>query len=336
MTLVVAKYFKRIKNNNVQCTLCPNYCIIKDRQYGKCLVRKNFEGTLYSEAYSNLCAINIDPIEKKPLFHFLAGTKTLSIAFGGCNLKCLNCQNFSISQSKPTNVEQYIYNPNELVNLAKEKKLQSISYTYTEPLVSYEYTYDTAFIAKEKGIKNILVTAGYINEEPLFELLPLIDAANIDIKSFDEKTYSEINQAKLSSVLNTILIFKKYNVWIELTYLLIPNINDNEKMIDKFASWLISNNLNKVPIHISRFFPNYKLNYIEPTSVISIEFVVTYLKSKGILYVYSGNLNSNVYENTFCPNCNRIIISRLGFFIKEFNIENNKCKFCNSYIDGFF
>lgn len=336
MTLVIAKYFQKKQNNNVQCLLCPNNCVLENGEYGKCLSRKNIDGILYSEAYCNLCAVNIDPVEKKPLFHFLPGTHTLSIAFGGCNLKCLNCQNYSISQAKPIEVQQYNYSPSEIVNIAIEKKIKSISYTYTEPLISYEYTYNTAIIAKQNHIKNILVTAGYVNKQPLVDLLPLIDAVNIDIKSFSNETYSKINRAKLNIVLDTILLLKQSNIWIEITYLLIPTINDSKQMISELTYWLLKNNLEKVPIHISKFFPSYKLINVNSTKDESIINVIEFLKNKGFLYVYSGNMRSNQFENTICPNCKRVIIKRNGYSINEFHITNNKCNFCDTLIQGVF
>ncbi len=329
-----AKYFVQLENKLVKCTLCPHECILSLNKYGICRTRKNIDGELFTLAYSNPCAVNIDPIEKKPLFHFLPGTQTFSIATAGCNLACLNCQNHTISQVSPEQTDNYNLIPQQVVESTIKNNCQSISYTYTDPVAFYEYTLDTAKIAKKNNIKNVIVSAGYINQEPLLELIPYIDAANIDLKNFCNNTYKKINHATLEPILNTLKTLKKYNVWLEITYLLIPDINSSNQMLNDVCKWLKENNLSDVPLHFSRFYPTYKLNNISPTSLDLLKKAFNIAKNNNIKYVYIGNVAGTNFENTICPNCNRTIIERIGFKVKTNNISNSKCKFCECIIDG--
>lgn len=336
MQLKEAKYYEKLENSKVKCLLCPHFCELSIDKIGICKTRINKQGALYTLAYSNPCAVNIDPIEKKPLFHFFPGTETLSIATAGCNLGCLNCQNSDISQSSPNELQTPKYEPQGIVNLALSKKIESISYTYTEPFVFFEYMYDIAKLAKSNNLKNIIVSAGYVNQEPLKEIIPFLDAANIDLKSFDDEIYKKVNKAKLKPVLETLKTLKESNVWLEITNLLIPGINDNNEMIENMCQWLVDNGFETTPLHFSRFHPHYKMNDLPATPYITIKNAIETALKKGLKYVYSGNVWNDEYEKTFCPNCGKILIDRQGFEVGNISIKNNKCKYCDYKVHGVF
>ncbi|MEA3451023.1 MAG: AmmeMemoRadiSam system radical SAM enzyme, partial [Bacteroidota bacterium] len=255
-----AKYFEILPEKKVKCTLCPHECILSDGQVGICRARKNINGSLITLVFSNPCAVGIDPIEKKPLYHFLPGSRTFSIGTAGCSLSCKNCQNYSISQASPEETNNYLLKPKDVVSKAIENGCESISYTYTEPMVFYEYMLDTAKLAHQKNLKNIIVSSGFVNQKPLEELIPHIDAANIDLKSFDEKKYKKISSASLQPILNTLLTLKKHNVHLEITNLLIPDYTDDLKIIEKMCNWLTKNKFEETALHFSKFFPTYKLS----------------------------------------------------------------------------
>ncbi len=325
------KYYTKLENNKVRCDLCPNYCILAEGKTGSCRARKNINGELESLTYGKIVAVNNDPVEKKPLYHFLPGTMTFSIGTAGCNFHCKNCQNYTISQVSPEEIDYKALTPEEVVALTKKYKSNSISYTYNEPVVFYEFMLETAKLARKEGLKNIMVTNGYINKEPLKELIPYIDAANVDLKCFDEKIYRELTEGTLQPVLETILLLKKHNVWIEITNLVIPNYTDDLKMISAMCDWMVKNKLQDVPLHFSRFFPAYKLSDIKPTPIETLQKAAEIAKSKGIKYVYIGNVASE--SNTYCPSCSEKLITR-----KAFNVTNTEfngiCTKCNSKISG--
>lgn len=328
-----ALFYKRVKENILQCELCPRYCIIKENEVGNCGVRKNIQGKLYSLVYGKPVSVNADPIEKKPLYHFLPGSKSFSIGTVGCNFHCLNCQNWDISQAKFENVNNIDLEPKKVVEQALKYKCKSISYTYNEPTIFYEYMFDTAKLAKKKGIKNVIVSNGFINEKPLLELCKYIDAANIDLKSLDDNFYKKICEGNLEPVLNTLKILYKKKIWLEITNLLIPKLNDKDKQI-KNLCWWIKENLDKnVPLHFSRFFPMYKANGFEATNFESLKNAYNIAKDSGLIYVYLGNITSN-YENTYCPKCKNLLIERSSFLVSKFNIKNNKCNKCGEKIVG--
>lgn len=254
------KYYEKLKEGRIKCMLCPHHCIITDGRRGRCGSRRNDGGVLVSDVYGCPCAIADDPIEKKPLVGFHPGTRCLSIACTGCNLRCLNCQNSSISQVKPYEVHNAGISPEEVVALAEKYNLSGIAYTYTEPLTWIEYMIDTARIARKHGLWNILVSAGYVCQKPLNDLLPFIDAANIDIKSMNDDIYMRLNGCRLQPVLDTVLALHKAGVWLELTNLLIPTINDRPEFIRSLCRWIMDNGMANQPLHFSRFFPFYRLN----------------------------------------------------------------------------
>ncbi len=320
--------------NGVKCQLCPNQCLIKPDSKSLCRTRINHNNKLYSIAYGNPCSVNIDPVEKKPLFHFYPGTTAYSLATAGCNLACLNCQNWNISQSSPFDTTNYDLMPDKVVEKAIAGKCKSIAYTYSEPTVFYEYTFDTAKTARGKGIKNILKSSGYINEKPLRELCKYLDAANIDLKSFDNNIYMKLNAGSLEPVLRTLKILKEEKVWLEITNLIVPQWTDNMDMIKKMCDWLCKNELNNYPLHFSRFFPTYKLNQLPPTPVSALEKARDIAVNAGMKYVYVGNVPEISGENTYCPKCKKIVVERKGYKIISINIQNNSCKYCKEAIHG--
>ena len=290
MTVHECNYYQQIGGGRVECQLCPHHCRMANGQTGRCRSRRNVEGTLVSEVYGRPCALAIDPVEKKPLYHFHPGTECLSIACTGCNFRCLNCQNHDISQARPEDVGHYELLPEQVVDICLEKRCPGIAYTYTEPLTYIEYVADTARLAHEHGLWNILVTAGYVCEEPLQDLLPLIDAANIDLKSFSDAIYQQVSGGKLSVVLDTILAMRDAGIWIELTNLLIPGVNDDMDMIRQMCRWMADNHLTEAPLHISRFFPRYRMTDIPPTPLHTMKEARQIALDEGIRHVYLGNV----------------------------------------------
>lgn len=271
------------------CGLCPHGCRIAEGKAGICGSRVNRKGKLYSAVYGYPCALAIDPVEKKPLYHFLPGTTCLSFSCVGCNLRCKGCQNWSISQAAPGSEKEY-WAPEELVDLAIKKGCPSIAYTYTEPLTWYEYCFDTARLAHEKGLYNILVSAAYINPEPLREIAPLIDAANIDLKYFSDEFYRKVSGAGLKPVLDALLLLRDAGVHLEITNLLIPGINDEEAMIRAMCKWLSSNGLSNAPLHFSRFFPNHKLDTTPPTPLKTLHLARSIAREQGLTTIHLGNV----------------------------------------------
>ncbi|MFH1655922.1 MAG: AmmeMemoRadiSam system radical SAM enzyme [Candidatus Omnitrophota bacterium] len=329
-----AMYYQKLENKSVQCQLCPRRCVIPNKKRGFCGVRENREGILYSLVYAKPCAVHVDPIEKKPLFHVLPGTGSFSIATVGCNLRCKFCQNWEISQARPGEVRTYDLSPEELVSEAKKSGSKSIAYTYTEPTIFYEYMLDIAKIAKKEGLLNVMHSAGHINEKPLRELCKYLDAANIDLKGFSEEYYGELTLGHLDSVLRTLKILKEEGVWVEITNLVLPGLNDDSKMIKDMCLWIKENLGDDVPVHFSRFHPMYKLTNLSPTPVATLEKAKKIAEEAGLKYIYIGNLAGHVAESTYCPKCQKTVIGRKGYFITEMNIKNGRCIFCGEKISG--
>lgn len=282
--------FYKASDDGVQCLLCPHHCHIKEGKRGLCRSRECHHGKLYAMSYGSPCALAIDPVEKKPLNRFMPGTYCLSLSCTGCNLSCRWCQNSDISQSTPEDVESGSLSAEEIVSICLKKGLPSIAFTYTEPFTWWEYMFDIASLAHEKGLKNILVSAGYVEKEPLSEILPFIDAANIDIKAMDDAFYRKFCGAKLSPVLESILAMKEAGVHVEITNLLVTGLNDSAEQVDKLCRWMISNGLQEVPLHFSRFFPRYKMTDISPTPKAALTIARDVALSLGIKTVYLGNI----------------------------------------------
>ncbi|MBU0765907.1 MAG: AmmeMemoRadiSam system radical SAM enzyme [Bacteroidetes bacterium] len=326
-----------IKNGeNAECELCPHYCIVRPGKTGTCRTRINVDGKLYSIAYGNPCSTHVDPIEKKPLYHFYPSSRIFSISTAGCNLRCLNCQNWSLSQVSPKDTSNYDLMPEQVLDYCIESNCKSIAYTYGEPIVYYEYTYDTSKLAREKGIKNVLVSAGYINEKPLRELCKYTDAANIDLKSFDDETYKKLNGGSLKPVLETLKTFHDEGVWLEITNLVVPEWTDNMDKIKEMCDWLYENGLHIYPLHFSRFSPMYKLTQLPPTPVSKLEKAREIALAAGIRYVYIGNVPGSEGEDTICPKCKKKLIERRGYFISDVMIKDGKCSYCGEPIHGVF
>ncbi len=318
----------------VKCKLCPQNCKIEEGALGDCRTRLAKDGKLYSIVYGNPCAIHIDPIEKKPLFNFLPESFVYSIATAGCNLACLNCQNWAISQKSPYETRNYDLMPEKVVEETLAANCKSIAYTYSEPIVFYEYVYDTAKLARLSGIKNVFVSAGYINEQPLRALSKYLDAANIDLKSFDNDTYEMLNAGTLEPVLNTLKVLKEEGVWLEITNLIVPSWTDDLDGIKKMTDWLFENGFQNTPLHFSRFHPDYKLTNLPPTPLETLAKARNIAIEAGLNYVYIGNVPGSEGQHTFCPTCKNRVIERNGFQIKSMHLENGKCTNCNTEIAG--
>lgn len=330
----LARYQEKLANNEVRCHVCPNNCFISEGKCGICRTRFNNQGELYSIAYGNPCSISVDPIEKKPLFHFFPGMSIYSLATAGCNLHCLNCQNWQISQLSPSMPDHYDLMPEDVVTQAWRLNTNSIAFTYTEPTVFYEYVYDTAKIAHEKGIKTAFISNGFINEKPLLDLCPYLDAANIDLKCFDDEMYRRLTGGRLQPVLDTLKTLKNNGVWLEITNLPIPTYSDNPEMIQSMCDWLVQNGFADTPLHFSRFFPTYKLSQLQPTEEAMLILAKTIAEKTGMKYVYIGNIPGLHGENTYCPHCNRMVTERSGYVVKQNFIHNGCCDFCKKPVAG--
>lgn len=329
-----ALFYKNI-GKAVQCRLCPHFCTLKNKERGKCGVRENKDGKLYSLNYGKAISTAIDPIEKKPLFHFLPGTLAYSIATVGCNFSCSFCQNWEISQVKQGIVYGEEMPPKQIVDDALDSGCRSIAYTYTEPTIFFEYAYDTAKLANKKGLKNIFVTNGFINKEPVDMIEPYLDAANIDLKGFSEAFYKSVIGGRLKPVLDTIKYMHKKGIFIELTTLIVPGHNDSQVMLKKIVDF-ISDLDKEVPWHISRFYPHYQMRDVQPTDIAVLRKAADLGKKAGIKYIYIGNVPFNEYESTVCAKCKKSVIKRAGFSVIDMNIKGNKCAYCNNKIPGVF
>jgi len=317
----------------VQCEMCPNECVLENGQHSRCRARMNKDGRLYSLVYGKPCAVHIDPIEKKPFFHFLPGTTAFSIATAGCVLSCKFCQNWQISQAKPEDTDTYDLPPEKVVSQALVYKGGSVAYTYTEPTVFYEYMYDTAVIARKNGVKNAMHSCGYIKEKPLRQLCKYMDAADIDLKAFTEDFYARICGGSLKPVLDSLIVLKKEGVWTEITNLLIPTLNDDIKDIREMCRWIVKNLGADVPLHFSRFFPNYRLANLPPTPLETLTEARNTAMAAGLKFVYIGNIRHEG-ENTFCPKCKKLLVERIGYVVKQNNVSHGKCKSCGASIPG--
>jgi len=318
----------------IKCQICPNNCILKEGIESICRTHQVKEGKLYTIAYGNPCSANVDPIEKKPLFHYLPATRSYSIATAGCNLACLNCQNWEISQQSPKFTRNIDLYPAAVVEEAIRNGCKSIAYTYSEPVAFYEYTYDTARIARSKGIKNLLISNGYINEKPLRDLAVYLDAANINLKSFSDEIYAKLNGGSLQPILTTLKILKETGVWLEVTNLIVPGWTDDLNMIREMCNWLVKNGFKDTPLHFSRFFPMHKLTNLPYTPLRVLEQARELALASGLKYVYLGNVPGTSAESTYCPSCKKVVLERKGFTILTNHLKNNACGFCGAPVAG--
>jgi pyruvate formate lyase activating enzyme len=331
---VEAKYYKKLENKEIECELCPRKCKVGDRERGYCGCRENQGGTYYTLVHSYACSANVDPIEKKPFFHFLPGTQAFSIATAGCNMNCKFCQNWEISQVRPEQVKNIYLPPEDVVAYAQESGSKSIAYTYSEPTVFYEYMLDTAIAGRKRGIKSVVVTAGFINHDPLMELIREVDAIKVDFKGFTEKYYEEICHAKLKPVMDTLVDLSKSGIWYEIVYLMVPTLNDDMENIREMSKWMVTDLGKDVPLHFTRFQPLYLLKNLPPTPVSSLEKAREIAMEEGMNFVYVGNVPGHQGEHTYCPKCKKIVVGRIGFTITQMNLKDGKCKFCGNPIPG--
>lgn len=330
-----AMFYNRQEDGGVRCDLCRFRCLIGAGERGLCKVRENRGGVLYSLLYGSLCAEHVDPIEKKPLFHVMPGSTSYSIATTGCNFRCHHCQNASISQALPDTSRQGAgVTPQEVINRCKKSCCRSISYTYTEPTIFYEFAYDTSRLAQEAGVRNIFVSNGYIGKAALTAIAPYLAAANIDLKSFSKEFYRDIVHAKLSEVLDSILEYRKLGIWLEITTLIIPGLNDTEQELQGIASFIMDNLGPDTPWHVSQFHPTYRLTDRPPTPLATLRKAREIGLATGLNYVYEGNVPGEGGENTSCPSCKVLLIKRYGFTICSNRIKNGMCPDCGTTIPG--
>ncbi|WP_297464906.1 AmmeMemoRadiSam system radical SAM enzyme [Thermococcus sp.] len=330
-----AMYWEPLEGGKVRCRLCPLNCIINEGQRGSCRVRKNIGGKLYTLNYGKVSAIGTDPVEKKPLFHFWPGSCAFSIATVGCNMHCKHCQNWEISQADESFPYLHDMTPEMVVRMVKHYGCENLAYTYNEPTIWYEFVLETAKLAKKEGIHNLLITNGYINEEPFRELAPYIDAMNIDIKAFSDEFYMKIASVPSGkpSRRTAVIAKKEFGIHVELTYLIIPTLNDGEEEIRAFARWVVEELGDDTPVHFSRFFPHYKLMHLPPTPLETIEMAYRVAREEGLKFVYIGNVPGHPGENTYCPRCGRPLIVRWGFEITEYHItDDGRCEYCGEKI----
>jgi len=326
--------FQEETPRGIMCRICPNECVLKEGEVSDCRNRIVRNSKLYTMAFGNPCSANVDPIEKKPLYHFLPGSRAFSIATAGCNLVCLNCQNWSISQTSPDKTRNYDLPPERVVEESIRNKCRTIAYTYSEPVTFYEYAYETAVLARNAGIKNVFKSNGYINPEPLKKLCSVLDAANIDLKSFNDATYLKLTGGKLQPVLDALKIYKDMGVWLEITNLIVPTWTDNTEEIDKMCKWLSENGFKETPLHFSRFYPIHKLEQLPPTPVEVLRNASKIAAGEGLKYVYIGNVPGNEMADTKCPYCGSTVVARQGYRITVNNITDGKCSKCKKIIDG--
>jgi len=328
--------YKKLPDKKVQCRNCAHFCVLSPGQRGKCGTRENIDGKLYSIVYGKVVAIHIDPIEKKPFFHFLPGSYSLSIATVGCPLACKNCQNWSISQGfkKVKEIPGEDISPEKIVEIALKNNLRSISYTYTDPIAFLEYALDIMKLAKKTGLKNNWVSNGFMSEESAKLIIPYLDAINIDVKSFDDKFYRENCDGRLEPVLNTAKLMKKSGVWVEITTLIIPTLSDSEEIFEKIAKWIYKELGPETPWHISQFCGaiSWKLKHLPDTPVKTLEKAYKIGKDVGLKYVYLGNIPGHKAENTYCPKCGTLAIDRINYTIHRAD-KNGKCPKCGENLN---
>lgn len=329
-----AQWYEALGVERVRCKLCPWFCVLEPGHIGFCGVRENRNGKLVTLVYGLVSSMGIDPIEKKPLYNFYPGASIVSISTVGCNFKCPWCQNWSISQSQPSRTTLDYLEPEKVVKIMKKYEVPFLAFTYNEPFIWYEYVLDVARLVKREGGFNVLVTNGYVNAEPLEELVKYIDAANVDIKSFNNETYLKIIKGKLDAVLTATSLMKERGVHVEITYLIVPNINDR---IDEFAQmvkWHLDVLGPDTPLHISRFYPAYKFIDRSPTSIETLTLFWKSARNEGLRYVYVGNVPGHSGEYTYCPSCGKPVIRRVGYDIIEWNLTpvDNRCKFCGAKV----
>ena len=334
LSWIEARYYTKLENDRVRCELCPWHCVVAPGKRGHCDVRANRDGVYYSLVYGRIASYHNDPIEKKPFFHFHPASQALSVATAGCNVDCKFCQNWELAQRKPEDLPSYPLTTHEMVSLAKRWNSKSIAFTYNEPTVFAEYIHDIAETARQSGIYSVVVSNGFINKKPLLDLCSVVDAYKIDLKAYTESYYRDVVGGRLAPVLETLVTLKEQGIWFEIVYLMVPTLNDNTTDISKMVKWIIQELGPDVPLHFSRFYPKYKLTNLPPTPVKTLETARKIAMDGGLHFVYMGNVPGHEGENTYCPNCGKTLIRRLGYQIYENHIQKGCCAYCRHPIAG--
>jgi pyruvate formate lyase activating enzyme len=332
--IVEAKFYQKLENKKIKCKLCPRECTVGDRERGYCGVRENRGGTYYSLVHSRVCAAHVDPIEKKPLFHYLPGTVAFSLATAGCNVNCKFCQNWDISQSRPEQIPAEYTPPQRVADLAKQYGCPTIAYTYSEPVVFSEFLMDAADAGHAAGIRSVVVSNGYMQVESLKAAYGKMDAVKIDLKAFTESYYSNVVTGELKPVLDSLVTLRKMDKWTEIVYLVVPTLNDDDAGFQGLARWIKANLGVDVPLHFTQFHPEYLLKNLPITPVPTLERAKAIADAEGLHYVYIGNVPGHPAQNTYCPNCRKMLVERVGFTASQILIRKDCCPFCQHPIPG--
>ncbi len=331
---IPSPWFSKLDNARVRCELCPKRCELAKGERASCQVRINRDGVGYTLAYSNAALLQEDPVERNPFFHVMPGSRALSVATAGCNLSCKFCEVWDLTQVAPEEVHAYDMPPEKLVAHARAANVRAISYAFGEPVVFYEYLSEVAALAKGAGLLNLMHTAGYIQPEPMEDLIGKLDAANIDLKSFDPAFYREVVGGELEPVLKTLKLLRDAGIHIEITNIVIPTLNDDMGEISEMCHWIEDELGAGVPFHFARFYPLYKLSNLPPTPVSTLDRARRTALEAGLKFVYIARVTGHEGENTFCPVCGRIVIKRVGFVIDAIHLKNGKCMHCGTEIPG--
>jgi len=329
-----ARHWQALPDKRIKCTLCPRGCEVADVERGYCGVRENQGGQYQTLVYGAVCSANVDPIEKKPLFHYLPGTTAFSIATAGCNIECKFCQNWEISQYRPEQVESIVVTPEELVKTCRARRAPTIAYTYSEPTVCYEYMHDVAAAGRQQGLGSVMISNGYMQEKPLRELCRQLTGVKIDLKAFTEKFYQDMCAGELKPVLGALEVLKSTGIWLELVVLIIPTLNDSPAEIEQMAKWVVQHLGPDVPMHFTRFHPTYRVTNLPPTPVTTLENCRRVALDAGVRYVYAGNVPNHPGENTYCHGCQRLLIRRIGFQVAANELKDGRCPKCGVAIPG--
>jgi pyruvate formate lyase activating enzyme len=329
-----AQFYEKQPEKRIKCKLCPRECVIDDRERGYCGARENRGGTYYTLVHSRVASAHIDPIEKKPLFHFRPGSLAFSIATAGCNVNCKFCQNWEISQVRPEQVRSEYAPPQTIAELARKNSCGAIAYTYSEPVIFTEYVLDCAQAGRALNVPSVVVTNGYIQETPLKRVCASVDAIKVDLKSFSETYYKEVVNGELKPVLNSLAIMRHAGMWVEIVYLVVPTRNDGDAEFRDLSRWIKQNLGSDVPIHFTRFHPEYLLKNLPPTPVETLERAKKIADAEGLHYVYIGNVPGHPAENTYCPKCRHAVVERAGFTVTQNRLNKGKCPDCQTAIPG--
>jgi pyruvate formate lyase activating enzyme len=332
--LVEARYYEKLAHRKIKCVLCPRECVIDDLERGYCGARENRGGTYYSLVYGKVVSAHVDPIEKKPLFHVLPSAAAFSLATAGCNVFCKFCQNWEISQSRPEQIPFTEISPEKVADLAGSRQCPLIAYTYNEPVIFTEFMYDIAHAASLKGIRSVMVSNGYIKSKPMQDLCKVLHAVKIDLKAFTERFYKELVSGQLRPVLDTLVTLRRENMWTEIVYLVIPGQNDDRNELLSLCNWIRQELGADVPLHFTRFYPQYRLANLPPTPVATLSMAREIGLDSGLHFVYTGNIPGDSGEHTYCPSCQTVLIRRFGYSILENNITGKRCPKCQTTIAG--